>query len=130
MPPLDFTTGRVQPEYHNLQPRYTIHKPIKREPDEGEQHPGAALHANINMDLDYLDDLEPLPMLQQQRAMRNNSLNLMGGLQSDFPTLFYPSSEQPELFQSESRRNSNSGRPTSNNSEESDPFYQPWHMSI
>lgn len=150
MPALDL---HLQPDVNVLQPRNnpstsisSISSSIKRAPDAGEEQPTISISSSQmppledgNMDLEYLDDYEPLPMLNSNgtRANRSNSLDLdlMSGLQDSFPNVFNP----PDLHQSlpdgffrphGDNHNHNSSEKVPQPEDPSDPFYQPWHMSI
>jgi hypothetical protein len=150
MPPLIFDTKKLgleppKPSSPVLQPRFA-----KRAPDEGETQPpkvaaaaAAASSPNVldqgTMDLDYLDDFEPLPMGMggPARSSRANSLNLIDGLSDSFPNIFNPS----DLMKSQQggRRGSNANNNNNNNNNNNrrlsndkqydiDPFGQPWNL--
>ena len=135
MPPLIFDEKKLglatHPASPKLQPRYETSLE-KRAPDEGEQQPptvGAAELDQGTVDLEYLDDLEPLPM-GRNRNSRNNSLNLVAGLHDSFPAIFNP----PDMHQSlpsdlnSSGSGSDSNRRGSDKRNPSDPFYEPFQL--
>lgn len=124
MPALEFSAAGRTPSHPgstaaslSLQPRFQHHRSAAtvaaaaassgRRPDMGEDQPTTSKNAKMppleegNMDLEYLDDLEPLDFNgsgnSKARASRSNSLNLLtSGLQDTFPNIFNP----PDLHQS------------------------------
>lgn len=172
MPALDYSGAAarfsLQPQYQHQHSASTVAAAAAaaRRPDMGEDQPTSSSNSKMppleegNMDLEYLDDFEPLAFNTggTPSKRRSNSLNLLtSGLQDTFPNIFNP----PDLHQSlptgrlefykphaaggENSNNNNNDDGNDDNvvdgnndaqqqhhhpDDSSDPFNQHWNMSI